>query len=122
VSSFSQVVHGAGKQRHMRPRPGFICCRAYDTDTQRVLPLPLSSVKANHKLAEEVSTIVGVPHTGESDDSALGCHMVFILAVLVQAAWMARLSKERLQTLEGKPGKKRRRGSDLQSLALLLPL
>jgi hypothetical protein len=53
-----QVMHGAGKHRHMRTRPGFICCRAYDTDRQRVMPLPVPTARVNHKLVEEVQSVM----------------------------------------------------------------
>lgn len=43
------AVHGTGQQAHMRPRPGFLCCRAWHIDDKQLLPLPLS--ENSHKLA-----------------------------------------------------------------------
>lgn len=57
----AQVMHGTGRHRHMRTRPGFICCRAYDTDRQRVMPLPVPIARVNHKLVEEVKSDLQSP-------------------------------------------------------------
>lgn len=125
-----QVVHGMSKQRHKRRRPGFICCRAYDTDKQRVLPLPLSSVKVNHKLVDEVKSAPSSMHE-VWQQSALADLLTQFKCITerhrrdrkeatVQTARMTKLSKERLQVLEGRVMRKRRTGSRSQKLAWLI--
>lgn len=100
----------------MRTRPGFICCRAYDTDRQRVMPLPVPTTRVNHKLVEEVNFVLeDYLHDmmSKSFDVMSSAHIQEFNAN-VQTVRMTKLSKERLQTLEGKTTRKRRRGSDLQ--------
>jgi hypothetical protein len=111
-----QVMHGSGKHRHLRTRPGFVCCRAYDTDRQRVMPLPVPTARVNHKLVEEVNSVLQ-DYLHDMTSEPLDVHMVGMLQELdanVQTVRMTKLSKERLQSLEGKATRKRRRGSDLQ--------
>lgn len=59
---FQQAVRGTGQQAHMRPRPGFLCCRAWHIDDKHLLPLPLS--KTSHKLAAKQVVLSSVGSTG----------------------------------------------------------
>jgi hypothetical protein len=81
-----------------------------------VLPLPLSSVKVNHKLVDEVKSAPSSMHEiGQraAVSISFSLHASRRPGATVQTARMTKLSKERLQTLDGK-APKRRTGSHLQ--------
>lgn len=48
---------------YKRPRPGLLCCRVWDTKKGVLLPLPITSTSATHKLAEQVRTHVPLETT-----------------------------------------------------------